>query len=213
MQANTSFGPVDFTCYPNLELDCMNYQSIHKALNLNVQTQNYDMDPRSRNILIESILCDPNSRGLLLYFFIFFNNAHEQCLEIVQEHCSSNNFTAQCSVPQDGTALSCVQVHTLCPQVMHVIAHAEHNTAQPAQPCRDTKRLCRDRENSVTTDFSFTPKRRCRDIKKHVATQDQPTLQHHCLCHDTKALAAKKNLSRHKERLLGHKVGQLCRDK
>ena len=30
----------------------MNYQSIHKALTLNVQTQNYDMDPRSRNILI-----------------------------------------------------------------------------------------------------------------------------------------------------------------
>ena len=30
----------------------MNDQSIHKALTLNVQTQNYDMDPRSRNILI-----------------------------------------------------------------------------------------------------------------------------------------------------------------
>ena len=30
----------------------MNDQSIHKALALNVQTQNYDMDPRSRNILI-----------------------------------------------------------------------------------------------------------------------------------------------------------------
>ena len=52
MQANTSFGPVYFTCYPNLELDCMNDQSIHKALTLNIQTQNYDMDPRSRNILI-----------------------------------------------------------------------------------------------------------------------------------------------------------------
>ena len=52
MQANTSFGPMYFTCYPNLELDCMNDQSIHKALTLNVQTQNYDMDPRSRNILI-----------------------------------------------------------------------------------------------------------------------------------------------------------------
>ena len=52
MQANTSFGPVHFTCYPNLELDCMNDQSIHKALNLNIQTQNYDMNPRSRNILI-----------------------------------------------------------------------------------------------------------------------------------------------------------------
>ena len=52
MQANTSFGPVYFTCYPNLELDCMNDKSIHKALTLNIQTQNYDMDPRSRNILI-----------------------------------------------------------------------------------------------------------------------------------------------------------------
>ena len=52
MQANTSFGPVYFTCYPNLELDCMNDQSIHKTLTLNIQTQNYDMDPRSRNILI-----------------------------------------------------------------------------------------------------------------------------------------------------------------
>ena len=52
MQANTSFGPMYFTCYQNLELDCMNDQSIHKALTLNVQTQNYDMDPRSRNILI-----------------------------------------------------------------------------------------------------------------------------------------------------------------
>ena len=52
MQANISFGPVYFTCYPNLELDCMNDQSIHKALTLNIQTQNYDMDPRSRNILI-----------------------------------------------------------------------------------------------------------------------------------------------------------------
>ena len=52
MQTNTSFGPVYFTCYPNLELGCMNDQSIHKALTLNVQTQNYDMDPRSRNILI-----------------------------------------------------------------------------------------------------------------------------------------------------------------
>ena len=52
MQANTSFGPVYFTCYPNLELDCMNDKSIHKALTLNFQTQNYDMDSRSRNILI-----------------------------------------------------------------------------------------------------------------------------------------------------------------
>ena len=52
MQANTSFGPVYFTCYPNLKLDCMNDQSIHKALTLNIQTQNYDMDPRSMNILI-----------------------------------------------------------------------------------------------------------------------------------------------------------------
>ena len=52
MQTNTSFGPVYFTCYPNLELDCMNDQSIHKALTLNIQTQNYDMDPRSRNIFI-----------------------------------------------------------------------------------------------------------------------------------------------------------------
>ena len=52
MQANTSFGPVYFTCYPNLELDCMNDKSIHKALTLNIPTQNYDMDPRSRNILI-----------------------------------------------------------------------------------------------------------------------------------------------------------------
>ena len=30
----------------------MNDQSILKALTLNVQTQNYNMDPRSRNILI-----------------------------------------------------------------------------------------------------------------------------------------------------------------
>ena len=30
----------------------MNYQSVHKALTLNIQTQNYDMDPRSKNILI-----------------------------------------------------------------------------------------------------------------------------------------------------------------
>ena len=52
MQANTSFGPMYFTCYPNLELDCMNDKSIHKALTLNIQTKNYDMDPRSRNILI-----------------------------------------------------------------------------------------------------------------------------------------------------------------
>ena len=52
MQANTSFGSVCFTCYPNLELDCMNDQNIHKALTLNIQTQNFDMDPRSRNILI-----------------------------------------------------------------------------------------------------------------------------------------------------------------
>ena len=52
MQANTSFGLVYLTCYPNLELDCMNNQSIHKAMTLNVQTQNYEMDPRSRTILI-----------------------------------------------------------------------------------------------------------------------------------------------------------------
>ena len=52
MQENTFFGPVYFTCYINLELDCMNDQSIHKALTLNIQTQNYDMDPRFRNILI-----------------------------------------------------------------------------------------------------------------------------------------------------------------
>ena len=52
MQANTSFGPVYFTCYPNLELDRMNDQRIHKSLTLNGQTQNYDMDPRSINILI-----------------------------------------------------------------------------------------------------------------------------------------------------------------
>ena len=30
----------------------MNYQNIYKALTLNFQTQNYDMNPRSRNILI-----------------------------------------------------------------------------------------------------------------------------------------------------------------
>ena len=30
----------------------MNDQSIHKDLTLNIQTQNYDMDLRSRNILI-----------------------------------------------------------------------------------------------------------------------------------------------------------------
>ena len=30
----------------------MNDKSIHKALTLNIQTQNYDMDPRSKNILI-----------------------------------------------------------------------------------------------------------------------------------------------------------------
>ena len=52
MQANTSFGLVYFTCYLNLELECLNNQSIHKASTLNIQTQNYDMDPRSRNILI-----------------------------------------------------------------------------------------------------------------------------------------------------------------
>ena len=52
MQANTYFGSVYFSCYPNLELDCMNDQSIHKDLTLNIQTQNYDMDPKSRNILI-----------------------------------------------------------------------------------------------------------------------------------------------------------------
>ena len=52
MQTNTCLGPVYFTCYPNLELDCMNDKSIHKVLTLNIQTQNYDMDPRSRNILI-----------------------------------------------------------------------------------------------------------------------------------------------------------------
>ena len=38
MQANTSFGPVYFTCYPNLELGYMNDQRIHKALTLNIQT-------------------------------------------------------------------------------------------------------------------------------------------------------------------------------
>ena len=52
MQANTSLGPVYFTCYPNLELDCMNDQSIRKTLALNIHTQNYDMNPRSRNIPI-----------------------------------------------------------------------------------------------------------------------------------------------------------------
>ena len=52
MQANTSFGPVYFICYLNLELDCMNDQSIHKALTLSIHTQNYDIDPRSMNILI-----------------------------------------------------------------------------------------------------------------------------------------------------------------
>ena len=34
----------------------MNDQSIHKALTLNIQTQNYDMDPRSINILIVYIV-------------------------------------------------------------------------------------------------------------------------------------------------------------
>ena len=37
MQANTPFGLVYFTCYPNLELDCMNDQSIHEALTVNIQ--------------------------------------------------------------------------------------------------------------------------------------------------------------------------------
>ena len=52
MQANTSFGLVYFTCYQNIELDYMNDQNIHKALTLNIQTQNYEMDARSKNILI-----------------------------------------------------------------------------------------------------------------------------------------------------------------
>ena len=34
----------------------MNDQSIHRALTLNVQTQNYDMNPISRNILIVYIV-------------------------------------------------------------------------------------------------------------------------------------------------------------
>ena len=52
MQANILFGLVYFSCYPNLKLNCMNDQSIHNALTLNIQTQNYDTDHRSRNILI-----------------------------------------------------------------------------------------------------------------------------------------------------------------
>ena len=45
-------GPVYFNCFPNLELSCIDDMSIHKALSLNVQTKGYDMNPRTKNILI-----------------------------------------------------------------------------------------------------------------------------------------------------------------
>ena len=41
MQANTSFGPVYFTCYPNLELGYINDQNIHKACKLYIQVLGY----------------------------------------------------------------------------------------------------------------------------------------------------------------------------
>ena len=38
--------------FSNLELSCIDDLSTHKALTLNVQTKDYDMDPREKNILI-----------------------------------------------------------------------------------------------------------------------------------------------------------------
>ena len=48
----------------------MNDQSIHKALTLSIQTQNYDMDPRSRNILIEYIV----------YYKVMTSIVNQNCL-------------------------------------------------------------------------------------------------------------------------------------
>ena len=62
MQANTSFGPVYFTCYPSLELDCMNDQSIHKALTLNIQTQKTSEIERGTPRLV--INCKPLNKVL-----------------------------------------------------------------------------------------------------------------------------------------------------
>ena len=52
MESNMAYDPIYFNCFPNLELSCINDMSIHKALTLNVQTKGYDMDPKTKNILM-----------------------------------------------------------------------------------------------------------------------------------------------------------------
>ena len=52
MESNMAHGSVDFNCFPNLELSCIDDMSIHRALTLNVQAKGYGMDPRATNILI-----------------------------------------------------------------------------------------------------------------------------------------------------------------
>ena len=52
MESNIAHGLMYFDCYPNLELSCIDDLSIHKGLTSNIHTKRYDMNPRSKNILI-----------------------------------------------------------------------------------------------------------------------------------------------------------------
>lgn len=41
-----------YSSYPNLTLSCTDHESIYSALTLNIQIKGYDMDSRSKYLLI-----------------------------------------------------------------------------------------------------------------------------------------------------------------
>lgn len=45
-------GLVYLSCYPNLTLSCTDHESIYSALTLNIQIKGYNMDSRSKYLLI-----------------------------------------------------------------------------------------------------------------------------------------------------------------
>ena len=128
----------------------------------------------------------------------------------MQEHCSSNSCTAQCSVPQDNIVLSCAQGA----QVVHASDHVVRAVARAGHALGRTPPI---QLGPVTTpkDYVATPNeptlsRQGETLSRQtsvshrgaaVATQNQLTMQHHY--RDTKIVSQhqktqlSRTLSRH----------------
>ena len=133
------------------------------------------------------------------------NSVHEQCKSTVVQTVAHHSTVCH------KTTLSCHASRCACCRTLCVRARSRHRPNNPALSQhqktvsrRRTSQLCRDRENSVATDFSFTLKRRCHDTKSHITTQNQ-THEAVPLSRDQKPQLPNA-LSR-------HKVSQLFRDR